>query len=787
MRARRLRRLGQLPPVAAATATDITTTELPITANDTEIPIAVPPSTTTCTVADIAVGATHPQPKPAFYDAQKMKLCNNSEHTYECDDDDDEDSMLDGTQHKQKQQKMDNNRDEDGEDAVVANQATSAASSSSEPHTTAVGGATFAELAALAQATGLTAVEADDAVEVEANPVCGTVSNNNAAASTQTTEMISDEASTETAVINNVSRCSRLLREFDTATTTAQQQRLATTANANASNNNNTNITNNNAEAIITAMETDEAAENASIAGDGDKMDIEVAATPPVAAVGRQPPTAGEIDSEAQRSISRILNAFWSDLCEGGCAVPEAAIALKDKPDEAQPDYADLVSNVLMEMFMQYFEGKLIDLKTTSTSSFASLTTTTDVVTTTPTLTVSSIVDSSGPSGTTARTSACSSMMNMMPFNSAKLASLKYVIACHDRCNVEQSMYSETRRRKDFGDHLLPLFAQIKEQLIDYSVLILTDNIRLPTAMDSDNKSQFVETRSPLVELLYDHLVPSDYLQSLVATTQRSGRLQAVFGRVVNTLFMDMRSRIVASQLNVQPIVMLNELFNVVLPAGQWDMDASAASSSSPPAAASAAATPTSTTMRPICQLVGKLYNFYPTLVTELPGVEIAVSSFLGPFLSLSVFAEENPRFMDGELSRRETTADVAPDVQQQLENMRCLLHAMFHNMLKDVESRNSVLMYFSAVLRNNEKRTQLHADERTLARDGFMCNVMCVLQKLSVKIKLERVDAMYPFHWQAMINIAKETKLRFDEPQYKEWSESLRMYRFFVRLNFDE
>lgn len=105
---------------------------------------------------------------------------------------------------------------------------------------------------------------------------------------------------------------------------------------------------------------------------------------------------------------------------------------------------------------------------------------------------------------------------------------------------------------------------------------------------------------------------------------------------------------------------------------------------------------------------------------------------------------------------------------------MRRTLHSIFHNLLINVESRNSVLMYFSAILRQSEKRTRFHSDEKVLARDGFMLNLMVVLQKLSVKIKLERVDPMYPFHWQSMIVITKDTKLRFDDNEYKLWTEKL-------------
>lgn len=106
---------------------------------------------------------------------------------------------------------------------------------------------------------------------------------------------------------------------------------------------------------------------------------------------------------------------------------------------------------------------------------------------------------------------------------------------------------------------------------------------------------------------------------------------------------------------------------------------------------------------------------------------------------------------------------------------MRGQLHTVFHNLLKNVESRNGVLMYFSKILKSNEKRTQFQSDEKKLGRDGFMLNVMTVLQKLSVKIKLERVDPKYPFHYESLIDIAKDTKLRFDDNEYKTWVSSPR------------
>lgn len=101
---------------------------------------------------------------------------------------------------------------------------------------------------------------------------------------------------------------------------------------------------------------------------------------------------------------------------------------------------------------------------------------------------------------------------------------------------------------------------------------------------------------------------------------------------------------------------------------------------------------------------------------------------------------------------------------------MRVTLHHMIHAVLKNVESRPAVMAFLGAVLANNEKRTQLQADEGHSARDGFMLNVLRLLQKLSQKIKLDRVDMYYPFRSDAIVAITKDTKVRYTSDEYNEW-----------------
>lgn len=101
-------------------------------------------------------------------------------------------------------------------------------------------------------------------------------------------------------------------------------------------------------------------------------------------------------------------------------------------------------------------------------------------------------------------------------------------------------------------------------------------------------------------------------------------------------------------------------------------------------------------------------------------------------------------------------------------------MHIVYHSFLVNLESRNSMLMYISLILKSNERRIQFAADEKSLARDGFMLNLMSVLQQLSIKIRLDRVDPLYPFHWDSLVSITKDTKLRFSSEEYTDWIEKL-------------
>lgn len=57
------------------------------------------------------------------------------------------------------------------------------------------------------------------------------------------------------------------------------------------------------------------------------------------------------------------------------------------------------------------------------------------------------------------------------------------------------------------------------------------------------------------------------------------------------------------------------------------------------------------------------------------------------------------------------------------------------YNLVVNVSSRDMTLMYITNILISNENRCKMRVDERTVAGDGFMLNLLSTLQELSVKV----------------------------------------------------
>lgn len=480
----------------------------------------------------------------------------------------------------------------------------------------------------------------------------------------------------------------------------------------------------------VTKMETEECV-GSSIAeksGDGDSG-IENMETDE--AVPEKPTLKQQIEA----ILSKIFDATWSSNCKGEIICPQTAELYESLGDEV--DFSDLVSNLLIEIMFKYADGELTEkFETDDPGLFISM----------PKKSKSDDsqqMDTAGESGMPSAdisypsTSTACPKLSLRPFCSTKQSALIYLTRCYRNAQNEWSIVnnepeSETNKEK------LSEIEKARSQIITHSIAILTQTFH-------ENVNPKVQ-HSPLLDLLYRNCIPDDFMQDLVAEAfKKKNVFEHIFGTLLRELFFGMQRSCASAAIQIDQIEILANLVTIRV-----------------------------NTVRPLCDLISKQYNFYPmSCTTATEGREIVKCSYLGPFLSLSIFAEENIKFAD-ENGRSAILSPQSGKFRLQLHTMRTLLHTVFHSFLVNLESRNSMLMYISKILKSNERRVQFAADEKSLARDGFMLNLMVVLQQLSVKIRLNRVDPLYPFHWESLVVIAKDTKLRFGQEEYTEWLDKL-------------
>ena len=66
------------------------------------------------------------------------------------------------------------------------------------------------------------------------------------------------------------------------------------------------------------------------------------------------------------------------------------------------------------------------------------------------------------------------------------------------------------------------------------------------------------------------------------------------------------------------------------------------------------------------------------------------------------------------------------------------------HSLLRCSETRDSILNYLSQLLAANAKKSQMLADRRLVSTDGFMLNLLYVMQELNNKVKINTVSGLY-------------------------------------------
>ncbi|KAJ9575045.1 hypothetical protein L9F63_007780, partial [Diploptera punctata] len=413
-------------------------------------------------------------------------------------------------------------------------------------------------------------------------------------------------------------------------------------------------------------------------------------------------------EEQVQAAVSRVLCVTWKEQNESAIYLPETASVLSSVVQERNSiDVQDLINQALMEVLAQFGRGEN-PLRDLAPGGMASQGTPDNL-------------DSPGVSSSISDT-----------LQSAHGRILLYLMECYARVAVEERNHPKRSSIPPLSDVL----AEIRAQCVQYASLALQGVL----------SEEELPRTSPLLSPVLSQSLPRGFLPELVARTHTNQELFAkVFGPVLQGLLLTMQNSSIVGNSHRQSIQALSDLVEIRCgPAGN---------------------------VRPICRLITQQPNFLPDVVTQAVGRELAKTSFLGPFLSVSVFAEDEPKVADKFFSGNPLAdKSLNQTLQQELENTRVSLHKVFHDILVCNSSREDMLNYLAALLGNNEKRAQIQVDERSLAGDGFMLNLLSIMQILAVKVKLDKVDVFYPFHPASLVDVKNDTRLRFTSQEAASW-----------------
>lgn len=153
----------------------------------------------------------------------------------------------------------------------------------------------------------------------------------------------------------------------------------------------------------------------------------------------------------------------------------------------------------------------------------------------------------------------------------------------------------------------------MRSQCVQYVGLLLQGV--LPGCEEFEKKM----CKSPLLHFMLSQTLPRGFLHELVARHHTNYKaFGKIFTPLLQSLYLSMQHSSLVGNTHRKPIDALEELVELRCgPNGN---------------------------IRPICRLITSQVQFLPEVVTPAVGRELAKTSFLGPFLSVSIFAEEQPK-----------------------------------------------------------------------------------------------------------------------------------------------
>ncbi|KAJ8932414.1 hypothetical protein NQ314_014671 [Rhamnusium bicolor] len=438
-------------------------------------------------------------------------------------------------------------------------------------------------------------------------------------------------------------------------------------------------------------------------------------------------------EEQLQSSVARVLHSTFKQPSECRLYLTETAEQLKQN----HMSIRDLTSNAIMEVLSLIAKGnnpfKNLQQANTDMCDTASV----GSFSTSPTQNFSP-----SPSPVGACPIPLLTMKNTEENNETPLTlAINFLMESYNRVSVEERNHP----KKSSIPPLSEVLTELRAQIIHYTTLVVQGYI-----VPNEDTS-----KSPLLTPILQQTIPRGFLTELVTRTHTNDKLFSnVVSPILQCLFKMMQNASIVGDEHRIPIQTLFELADIRCGS------------------------------RPICTLITKQIQFMPEPCTPAQGREVMRSSFLGPFICVSVFAEDEPKVAEKFFSGNSSSdKSLIQTLQLELENTRGLQHRIFHFMMANQESRDSCLNYIAQLLKYNEKRSQLQMEERTLAGDGFMLNLLSILQNLSVKIKLNKMDFMYPFHPGSLITIKNDTRLKFTSQEVSDWLDEFGEYNFILSV----
>uniref|UniRef100_A0A8C2D0E9 Ubiquitin conjugation factor E4 B n=1 Tax=Cyprinus carpio TaxID=7962 RepID=A0A8C2D0E9_CYPCA len=453
-------------------------------------------------------------------------------------------------------------------------------------------------------------------------------------------------------------------------------------------------------------------------------------------------------EDQALQLICKILRVSWKEQDRDVIFLPSLAAEFQKNPRDVYSDFKDLIGQILMEALM-------MSTRSRDCNPFASLTATSQPITAArspdrhltlvppSSLSGSPMMPCAGSFGASSLSSlgasgggmAGDSGSDRFTIESCKETEmLNYLIERFDSVGMEERKAPKMCSQPAVSQ----LLSNIRSQCISHAALVL--------------QGALTQARAPLQpSLLVPYMLcrnlPYGFIQELVRMTHQEEEVfKQIFVPILQGLALAVKECSFDSDNFKFPLMALAELCEIKF--GKT---------------------------HPVCNLITSLPLWCPDPLSPGTGREIQRLSFLGAFFSLSVFAEDDTKvgdkYFSGPAITMENTRVVSQSLQHYLESARGDLFKILHNILLNGETREAALSYMAALVNRNVKKAQMQTDDKLVSTDGFMMNFLWVLQQLSMKIKLDTVDALYIFHPKCRLSVStEETRLNATMEDLKGW-----------------